>query len=1064
MAYNPGVSFFIPFHELDPKRQSQCIFFTLKGMRCRCSASDSQQAIQLHKEITANGSEDVSLDLLQEYIKCNCCMFGRARHRERIEDIGLLMPLAQRWQDEIYQTRESPLRYNLRSRNITVYQAQSSEFRLHVAAPTLSDTVSYKICEPLKDRDFEQGSLYMFDRDESPGHVKIGWTARSEVWTRLDDWSKCGYTPNLLFSVYGVPNAQRAETLTHHELLKEWRRERMCKAEWCRKSHQEWFEVGRDRAAQVLGDWAEVFKRVELYDYHGSLKQQWREVARVLDKKGEAVTAKRMLEYYEASLFGRATVVKKIVDSIPAPKIEEAVNLVPARRIEKAMDSEFTPKTEEVAGSGFALKIEEVVGSQDATTIEPVEALKKSLSNDSSARIEKPTSSIGTLFLESAQELPKHYSPAEASLPKEETQFSSNSLSESKPLSQTESNSRDESVSNLRFGFTSETTFKFEPLSESESPSKINTLPSTPFSFSAEPLSKTKSTFTAEPQSRSQFSFVHERPIKVEPLFKSKSVFETEPLLSTEFSLPIEPLPRTNSIFDTKSLSSTQLSLTLEPAVKAEPQVNKEPPIKIEPLPKAEPVFKTNSLAKSQPSILAEPLSKTESIFNMKPLPSTEFSFAGESPARNEQPVKTQQPESLFNINPPSSTPLNFEPEAKADSLFKTTSWSGAMLKFESLSKTDSVFKTTPLSSTPLKSEQVSKDQSYFKTTSSSTPYKFEPLGKSDLLFCTNSPSSAPFYFEPSSKDQSLFKFISLPGTLSNAELTSKPGAIFKAESLSGPQFSFTVESPFKIKSLSKLGPPTKMERLSEGESPHEQVSTLKKTPFKEELPPEQIPLPLSPILQSTTTLAPPSAVTSPLAAPDEELPRRNTPTGTNSSTATISPTPNSSESSPKAPTLNPFATPASSKAEAELGLEPPAPIVTEIADALLSLSVDQQEEIADALATLSQREQDVKRQGHAMFESESNLPQRDGNAEGETKYHDREDETLLDPEGWDPEEPTLVDDMIPEALEKVALKIFDELTSDAPVETVSVAVKDLAEPKMLEEEAPLAVGVTALA
>src|SRR6266480_6641556 len=105
MAYNPGVSFFIPFHELDPSKQSQCIFFTQKGARCRwsCQKGDNKRAMELYETIIAISSEAVSLDLLQEYVLCNCCRSGRARHRDRIEDIGLLIPLASRWQDEIWR-------------------------------------------------------------------------------------------------------------------------------------------------------------------------------------------------------------------------------------------------------------------------------------------------------------------------------------------------------------------------------------------------------------------------------------------------------------------------------------------------------------------------------------------------------------------------------------------------------------------------------------------------------------------------------------------------------------------------------------------------------------------------------------------------------------------------------------------------------------------------------------------------------------------------------------------------------------------------------------------------
>jgi hypothetical protein len=99
------------------------------------------------------------------------------------------------------------------------------------------------------------------------------------VEDRLEDWKeKCKYVPNLLFRVDFVPNAQRAETLTHYELIKEWRRERMCRAESCRKSHMEWFEISIERAKQVLGDWARFMKRAEPYDRDGQLNEEWREV------------------------------------------------------------------------------------------------------------------------------------------------------------------------------------------------------------------------------------------------------------------------------------------------------------------------------------------------------------------------------------------------------------------------------------------------------------------------------------------------------------------------------------------------------------------------------------------------------------------------------------------------------------------------------------------------------------------------------------------------------------------------------------------------------------------
>jgi hypothetical protein len=180
-----------------------------------------------------------------------------------------------------------------------------SEFQPHIANPSNKDTVAWKMLEPLEDRDFETGSVYIFNRDSSPGHVKIGWTANS-VEARLMGWSECGYTPNELFRANDIPFAQRAETLTHHELIKEWRRERQCKGLKCRArqvSHQEWFEVSQERAIHVLSNWVQFFKKAKPYDNHqGTLKPEWEEVVNTMDAEGEIVTATRMLEEYKASI------------------------------------------------------------------------------------------------------------------------------------------------------------------------------------------------------------------------------------------------------------------------------------------------------------------------------------------------------------------------------------------------------------------------------------------------------------------------------------------------------------------------------------------------------------------------------------------------------------------------------------------------------------------------------------------------------------------------------------------------------------------------------------------
>ena len=241
-----------------------------------------------------------------------------------------------------------------------------------------SDSLSRKILDQLEDRDFETGSLYIFDRAFSPGHVKIGWTARS-ISCRLEDWSKCEYTPNLLFSVDYVPQAQRVGTFTHYELIKKRRRERTCKASWCGKSHQEWFEISKERAAQVLGAWADFMKRAEPYDSEGWLKHRWREAVGMMARNGEVVAAEKLLKHYKESLIEEMTPVEEPVDLGRAPKIEKEVYF----------------------------GCEPKVGRREAYEVEPVRL--------DSLRIEKPTLRKKTPLLESAA-LPKQI-PLEGNFP-----------------------------------------------------------------------------------------------------------------------------------------------------------------------------------------------------------------------------------------------------------------------------------------------------------------------------------------------------------------------------------------------------------------------------------------------------------------------------------------------------------------------------------------------------------------------------------------------------------------------------------------------------------------------
>ncbi len=174
-----------------------------------------------------------------------------------------------------------------------------SIFHPYITEPLPDHSVARKILGPLRGRDYKTGMLYIFFRDLSLGHVKIGWSAES-VQNRLNYYSRCGYEPRLLFEVASVPHAQRVELLTHYELVKEWRSEAYCEVHDSR--HCEWFETSKTRAVQILGSWADFMKRAKPYDTKGLLKTGWREIVECMERNRELVTAARLLQHYEQSL------------------------------------------------------------------------------------------------------------------------------------------------------------------------------------------------------------------------------------------------------------------------------------------------------------------------------------------------------------------------------------------------------------------------------------------------------------------------------------------------------------------------------------------------------------------------------------------------------------------------------------------------------------------------------------------------------------------------------------------------------------------------------------------
>ncbi|GAM34216.1 hypothetical protein TCE0_015f01650 [Talaromyces pinophilus] len=690
MRYDPGLDWFISFYSLDPVSQRKCIYFTQKPNTPRCSCScnkdDNAKAITLHRQIKAMPPEAVSIEMLEDYIQCNCCRM-KGQHRDRIEDVGYLRPLAQRWQDEIRRYASSqhnhtatipasdegiyirhgdtshapstpsynrtlntpigsppyyqyniasstyhqdghatpasstpsygrmaytaasspssshidvevvdnwnssyyqysspvssptpqpdgyPQRYDLRPREGNLHQSipqgPPSEFRPHIVNPRPSDSVSRKIAKPLAGRDFETGSLYIFDRASSPGHVKIGWTEGS-VERRLDAWSKCGYRPNKLFSVDGIPHAQRVETLTHYELIKEWRRERRCKAEWCQKSHKEWFEIDRERAEQVLRNWADFIQYAEPYDAAGQLKSQWREIVKMMEGYGEIVTATKLLEHYETSLIKNSTVVETTPPvSIHTPKIVEEVVTGHKPTIRRSQ----TPKEEVLRVDLLVTEQQTLPKEAPLITAQPGVKTKTDIKGES-----RPARILFSAELSNSLK----EAPLLKPLPKKEP------ILKTKQLPNTQSLFSAEYSTSLK----DKQLFERQSLPKTETPTKWELLPRKDFPFSTEQQTPSKT-----PLSLGQ------------PLLKSEPLFKTTPLRRTEFEFSADrqlppkvpplftrqPLLKTERLFKTESAPKTFMFSTKQPA-KSEPLFKSPLPVDVETLSKAKIVIKSEQV------------------------------------------------------------------------------------------------------------------------------------------------------------------------------------------------------------------------------------------------------------------------------------------------------------------------------------------------------------------------------------------------------------------------------------------------------------------------------------
>ncbi|KAH8647302.1 hypothetical protein BX600DRAFT_503446 [Xylariales sp. PMI_506] len=256
--------------------------------RCRNFFDDSEFDLAKSQRQKILKAQQITISLVVAYIKSLCCT--RADHNQRIEDSGCMRKLAEDWRREINAERRkkkpTQQRYPSRSQSNDIEPPdepihQVPEFRPYKANPDPSECVARKILKPIATND----------------HEKSSGSYGSDLRHRVDDWAKCGYTPEVVFSIGSVLHPRRVEFLTHHELIKEWRKECWCKA--CKGLHLEWFEVTDEKAKEVATLWTKFVTDAKPYDGSGCFKPEWKRAVKRLGDDGEAITAKKLLEVHD---------------------------------------------------------------------------------------------------------------------------------------------------------------------------------------------------------------------------------------------------------------------------------------------------------------------------------------------------------------------------------------------------------------------------------------------------------------------------------------------------------------------------------------------------------------------------------------------------------------------------------------------------------------------------------------------------------------------------------------------------------------------------------------------
>lgn len=263
-----------------------------------------------------------TLKQLAEIAERSCCI---RHHRNKIWGSKLADSLALRWQHEVLNYMPSASsksaqivkveNFSLPTSDVggcprqPVYtdQAQNHGQPRNLSKPVAfskhvvmeGETMDAALLSVIEPSASKFGSVYIFTykHDAFRGMIKIGYTSRS-IDQRLNEWDDCGHgAPRLLDSSNNVRHPERAELLTHFQLMKHWYAMRWCN--YHGQAHIEWFKADASTASLIIQSWSLWMQRSNPYDRRGVLKVFWQGIVKFLATYEICITAELMLQIQE---------------------------------------------------------------------------------------------------------------------------------------------------------------------------------------------------------------------------------------------------------------------------------------------------------------------------------------------------------------------------------------------------------------------------------------------------------------------------------------------------------------------------------------------------------------------------------------------------------------------------------------------------------------------------------------------------------------------------------------------------------------------------------------------